>query len=184
MGPIELLMDEHRLIEKVIDALFGYAQAMPSAADDAKEDLSSFVAFIRGFADAHHHGKEEDILFQAMTDAGMPDDVGPLAVMLQEHDEGRGYTKTLAEEAEGEMSEEDRREVAWAAKCYGNLLRAHILKEDEVLYPMADQMLPEPVWQSIEASFTAFEDDPAHQARAAKLKASAAALIAKYAPGA
>ena len=186
MSPIELLMSEHRLIEGVIDALFGYAGGLQGGGAAPKEDLGAFVAFIQGFADDHHHGKEEDLLFKAMTAQGMPSDAGPLAVMLHEHDEGRSYTKTLAAAAEkdGDLDEHDRNQVVWAAKSYGNLLRPHIQKEDQVLYPMADQMLPEAVWQGLEKAFDDFEADASNAARRESLVSSAQALIKKYAPAA
>ena len=184
MSPIQLLMDEHRLIEKVISALFAYADRTSGADTSAREDLAAFVAFIRGFADEHHHGKEEDLLFRAMTDQGMPTNMGPLAVMLREHDEGRKFTKALAEVADGQgrLEAEERSQLVWAAKSYGNLLRPHIQKEDQVLYPMADQMLPPQVWEALEKAFAEFETAPEKAARAAELRSSAEALIAKYAP--
>lgn len=183
MNPIELLMDEHRLIERVIDALIGYVKAVEGGSGGTKDDLRAFVAFIRGFADAHHHGKEEEILFRAMADQGMPADAGPLAVMLYEHVEGRGFAGALAEVAErgGDFGEADRGEVARAARGYAGLLRDHIQKEDQILYPMADQMLPESAWRGIEQAFDAFEADAENAARARELRASAEALVAKYA---
>lgn len=180
MNPIQVLMDEHRLIEKVIDALVGYVGSQ----DAPRGDLDGFVRFIRGFADAHHHGKEEDILFVAMEAQGMPKDMGPLGVMYQEHDEGRGYTAALADLAAGEgaWEPEERKRLLWAAKSYAALLRAHIQKEDQVLYPMADQMLPPDVWEGIEKEFETFEADAANVARAEELRATAATLIERYAP--
>jgi len=179
MNPIQVLMDEHRLIERVIDALVGYVgrEAPP------REDLGGFVRFIRGFADAHHHGKEEDILFTAMSGQGMPTDMGPLGVMLAEHDEGRGYTAALADLAAGDgaWEAEERKRLLWAAKSYAALLRAHIQKEDQVLYPMADQMLPPEVWEAIEREFLAFEEDAENVARAEDLRGTAATLVERYA---
>ena len=182
MNPIQLLMDEHRVIEGAIDALEAYAKAAQGDTPPAREDLGTLVRFIREFADAHHHGKEEDILFAAMAEAGMPKDVGPLGVMLHEHVEGRGYTKSLGELAEGEgaFDEEETGQLVWAARSYANLLRAHIQKEDQVLYPMADQMLPEPTWKAIEAQFVTFEGEEAHAKRATELRAAAEALRSKY----
>ena len=183
MSPIQILMEEHRLIERMIGALSVYAKRVQGGEDLPRGDLEGFVRFIREFADAHHHGKEEDILFAAMTDQGMSKDMGPLAVMLAEHDEGRGYTASLAEvaAADGDWDEAQRTQLGWAATSYANLLLAHIQKEDQVLYPMADQMLPEPVWQSIEKSFAAFGADAENAARAADLGAVAATLTERYA---
>lgn len=71
MDPFATLNDEHRLIERVISALLSYASRIDHGADPA--DLGRFVgSLISGFADARHHGKEEDILFEAMIAAGFP----------------------------------------------------------------------------------------------------------------
>ena len=70
-------MSEHRLIERTLDALAASPTRSACKAGDDKEELQRFVTFIRGFADAHHHGKEEDILFAAMVEAGFPRQAGP-----------------------------------------------------------------------------------------------------------
>ena len=183
MSPIQILMDEHRLIERMIGALSVYAKRVQGGEDLPRADLDGFVRFLQGFADTHHHGKEEDILFLAMTEAGMPKDMGPVGVMLAEHVEGRGYTASLAEVAgaDGSWDEAQRTQLGWAATSYANLLLAHIQKEDQVLYPMADSMLPEGVWQGIEKAFETFESDAEGAARAEELRGVAATLTGRYA---
>jgi hemerythrin-like domain-containing protein len=185
MSPIQTLMEEHRLIERMIGALSVYARRVEGGEALPRADLDGFVRFVQGFADTHHHGKEEDILFRAMTDQGMPREMGPLGVMYAEHEEGRGYTGSLAEltagDAEAAWTEAERTQLAWAANSYASLLLAHIQKEDQVLYPMADQMLPEAVWQAIERAFEIFEADAGNAARAAELRAVAATLTERYA---
>jgi hemerythrin-like domain-containing protein len=115
MEPIELLMTEHRLIERGLDAMNGWLTALsPETDSDDKEELARFVSFIRGFADAYHHGKEEDILFVAMVDHGFPRDVGPIPVMLREHDQGRSLVSVLEGLAKQPVtwSEQDRDTLA------------------------------------------------------------------------
>src|SRR5512138_1468732 len=97
MDAIETLMSEHRTIERGIDALAAFADEARRQSTDDKQELARFVEFIRQFADARHHGKEEDILFKAMVEAGFPSQGGPIAVMLQEHDVGRAFVKRLAD---------------------------------------------------------------------------------------
>ncbi len=182
MSPIQILMDEHRLIERMIQSLSVYARRVQGGEDLPRSDLDGFVRFLREFADAHHHGKEEDILFLAMTEQGMPKDQGPLGVMLAEHEEGRRYTAALADLAAGDGAWEDadRKQVGWAANSYASLLLAHIQKEDQVLYPMADSMLPEGVWQGIEQAFETFAADADHAARSEELRGVAATLTERY----
>ena len=183
MTPIEVLMDEHRVIERAITALTAYARAIANGADLPRPDLGKLVSFLREYADAFHHGKEEDILFRAMVDSGMPKDSGPLAVMLSEHTEGRRLTGTLADLAVGEAAwgQEERRRLLFAAAGYARLLREHIQKEDRVLYPMAINMLPDDVWRGIESEFSAFMDAPQRAEHADRLKGMALKLANRYA---
>lgn len=138
----EGLREEHQWILKVSGAL---EEILNREADegldlDAIEDC---VTFIRLFADACHHGQEEDLLFPELEARGMPRDAGPLAVMLQEHQVGRSLAshmvRALPEAREGQA---DARDVLVnAARGYIQLIRGHINKEDNVLFNMADQVV-------------------------------------------
>ena len=66
MAALQVLMDEHRVIERAIAALAAYARAVARGSDLPRSDLAGLVGFLKGYADEHHHGKEEDILFRAM----------------------------------------------------------------------------------------------------------------------
>lgn len=135
------LREEHQIILRVADAM----QSLLAEADGPEgldfDTMGDCVTFIRLFADACHHGKEEDLLFPELEAAGMPRDHGPIAVMLHEHSQGRAYARAMAE-ALGPAREGDERAVATlgnAARGYVDLIRGHILKEDNVLFQMADQ---------------------------------------------
>jgi hemerythrin-like domain-containing protein len=182
MNPIQVLMDEHRVIEQAIDALGAYSDAVVAGADHPREDLAELVAFIRGFADRHHHGKEEDILFRVMAEEGMPTHAGPLAVMLFEHEQGRQLTAALGElaESDGAWTGMHRDELDQIAYGYAQLLLAHIQKEDNILYPMADQRLGKEAWNHIDAAFEAFESEPDNIAAAARFRESARNLAERY----
>jgi hemerythrin-like domain-containing protein len=191
MDAIETLMSEHRLIERVIDALVAFSAessrrdvvAAPDAAAD-KAELSRFVGFIREYADACHHGKEEDVLFAAMVDAGFPAHAGPVGVMLAEHREGRrlvGVLRELAERPTG-WDVNDRQLLAEAATGYAELLRAHIHKEDAILYPMAEQRLAPAALEAVSARCA--ELDVANAQRQAGLAALGEALVSRWAPNA
>jgi hemerythrin-like domain-containing protein len=92
---IEVLMNEHRLIERALDSLDAYASEVRMGRPAARDVVGEYAAFFRGFADGCHHGKEEDILFQRMVERGFPREAGPLAVMYHEHEVGRGHVRTL-----------------------------------------------------------------------------------------
>ena len=135
-----LLSDEHRVIERV---LVGLEQLTSRPIKGSFESWKKALDFIRHFADQCHHYKEEKVLFPAMEEHGIPSDGGPVGMMLIEHEEGRSYVRgmaaALAQIEEGDSSAANA--LFENAKNYLRLLREHIQKEDDILFPMADQAL-------------------------------------------
>ena len=124
MNAIETMMEEHRVIEKVLEALEEYANALYRGEPADRSDLARFVQFIREYADVRHHGKEEDVLFSTMLEHGFSRDSCPLAVMYQEHDAGRTHARALAGLAAraDEWSGEDVRDLVTHARGLASLL--------------------------------------------------------------
>jgi hemerythrin-like domain-containing protein len=182
---IELLMQEHRLIERALDAMEGWITTLgPGSESDDKAELARFVSFIRGFADAYHHGKEENILFVVMVEHGFPREVGPIPVMLREHDLGRSLVSVLDGLAKqpATWSEQDRNTLARTVREFSTLLRQHIQKEDQILYPMADTRLPEPVKEEMFRRFQVFEEQQTSSGEQQRLRALGDALIEAHIP--
>ncbi len=135
----EVLSAEHRVIEKVLDALEKLADAGERA---APANWQKALDFLRNFADKCHHMKEENLLFPALEEHGIPRDGGPIGMMLAEHEEGRAHVRAMAAALDNAPGNPD----AWQAlrrraTSYIRLLREHIVKEDEVLFQMADGVL-------------------------------------------
>jgi len=156
---IEVLMNEHRLIEQVLGSLETFTLEAEGGLGPERPLLRDYGAFFRGFADACHHGKEEDILFQRMVERGFSRESGPVAVMLHEHRVGRGHVSVLHEAGggSGPLASVETELVLEHAGAFIPLLRAHILKEDRILYPMAVRLLTGPELDAMETDFEAFE---------------------------
>jgi hemerythrin-like domain-containing protein len=141
-----MLRDEHQLILDVIRALARMLAAERKGDPLDYDTVASCITFFRLFADACHHGKEEDLLFPALEAEGMPHEDGPIAVMLHEHEMGRTLVRRMAaalpEARNGE--EVPGRQLRDAAEEYVGLLEAHIDKEDNVLFNLADGMVRGP----------------------------------------
>lgn len=180
-----MLMEEHRVIEKALDALEGWTAKLGAGSEaDDKAELARFVSFIQGFADAYHHGKEEDILFVAMNQHGFPSHAGPVAVMLHEHELGRSHVRALGELARQTTawSDDDLATLGSNVREFSGLLRQHIRKEDQILYPMADARLPAPVKQEMFRQFQAFEERQTRSGERQRLRELADALVEAHAP--
>lgn len=141
MRPTQILNEEHRVILRVLAALERIAEATRAAGRIPARSAADALDFLATFADRCHHGKEEELLFPALVKKGLPREVGPVAVMLAEHDEGRALVRAMRAALAGEGRPAE--DFARAASEFVELLRAHIAKEDQVLFPMADGMLAE-----------------------------------------
>jgi hemerythrin-like domain-containing protein len=143
--PTEQLKGEHQAIKVMLRVAEKVCEKLESGQEVNPEHLEQIVEFIKVFADKCHHGKEEDLLFDAMEEAGIPKKGGPIGVMLTEHDMGRGYVRGMSE-AIAAYKVGDRKAssaIVGNARNYIALLTQHIDKEDNILYPMADMHLSE-----------------------------------------
>jgi len=155
----QALVEEHRLILRMITLLERNA---PMTAAGSYRNWRFFldgVDFIRNYADHYHHAKEEDILFEALVTNGMPRANSPVAAMLMEHDQGRIYVKAMEAAAREALSGQTDREkiIAENALAYAELLREHISKEDDILYPLAERVIPDTMRDEIIAGYAAAE---------------------------
>jgi len=143
MSATNELRTEHRAIERMLAVLETAAQRLERGERVRPEVFRQAVDFVRNFADRCHHAKEEQNLFPRMEARGVPRQGGPIGIMLFEHDEGRAYVGAIAAaidayERDGQTA---GRVIAENARGYVDLLRQHIMKEENALFPMADRVL-------------------------------------------
>lgn len=131
------LRAEHQGILKMLAILRAIAAGLKPGAPLPRRQLGDILEFLRVFADKCHHGKEEDILFLALEQAGMPRQGGPIGVMLHEHVLGRGHIRDMG----AALEVGDSAAFAAAGLAYADLLTQHIAKENNVLFPMAERLL-------------------------------------------
>jgi hemerythrin-like domain-containing protein len=107
MLPIGPLMAEHRLILRAVAAMKAEASAMRKSGKADGARLESYVDFIKTYADRCHHGKEEDILFQALGKYRLsPEHRKTLDELAGEHVLGRKMTGML-ESSVGRLAQGD-----------------------------------------------------------------------------
>jgi hemerythrin-like domain-containing protein len=143
MEATDILIREHDLILRGLRVLERMARAANAGTDIPADDARLMIEFIRKFADGRHHAKEEGVLFPAMQAAGIPGQGGPIGMMLMEHDQGRTAVRLMDEAVSAFGSDQAALEAfARAAFDYTTLLSNHIYKENNVLFRMADQVIP------------------------------------------
>ena len=141
--PIEMLKDEHRVIERALCALDGISGRLETGGEVPPKALEELTDFVSMFADRFHHAKEEAHLFPALEQHGVPREGGPIGVMLNEHEAGREMAAALrlASEAYGKGDPNARESFAETGRLFSELLRSHIQKEDHVLFMIANSVL-------------------------------------------
>lgn len=154
------LKDEHQLILRMLALLEKNAQLTEQGSFTDYQFYLDGVDFIRNYADRFHHAKEEDVLFEALVKNGMPRANSPVAAMLMEHDLGRAFVKAMEEAATRALNgEPDQTEAIISnARGYLELLRDHIAKEDDILYPLAERVLPEAMRDGIVKGYQRAEE--------------------------
>ncbi len=159
MTPTEELEAEHRVIEKMLDCMDVEADALEAGKTPPAVVFLETSDFIAGFADACHHGKEEHKMFPMLASDGMPTESGPMKQLIADHKQGREFNRRIREAAKrleaGDMTA--KRELLDAVRGYVKLLRVHIKKEDNMFFPMADEMLSEQQQRELHQEFEQVE---------------------------
>jgi hemerythrin-like domain-containing protein len=92
-----------------------------------------------------------------MEQAGIPKEGGPIGQMLHEHEQGRAFIRGMKQALGGENV--DAGAFRTNASGYIELLRAHIEKENEILFPMGDRFLPPEKQQELLEAFDKHEEE-------------------------
>jgi len=163
--PIGVLMIEHRLIERALSALEAKVQG-----PGFKPDVIAFaelIDFFGTYADATHHGKEEDILFVEADQSGLSEElIRTLTDLRKDHVRFRGFRRVMAEAnqkiAAGDPSA--AKDLIAAAKEFIPQLRRHIIQEDKVFFPGFDQTQNPEDRAAMKKEFIDFDLERIHQA--------------------
>jgi hemerythrin-like domain-containing protein len=163
---IDDLMQEHQVILTTLRILQKIVIMIKKNSDVSIDDLNTLVNFLKEFADKCHHGKEEGFLFPAFETAGIPKENGPIGVMLKEHELGRSYIKQMSDSLA--KTKADTHFVE-AAEKYVTLLRSHIEKENNILFPMGASRLTAEQLDELFKKFEQYEEQVIGKGRHEKL---------------
>ncbi len=156
--PTQNLIGEHKGILRMLQILEVVAQKLKAGADLPQSHLQRIVDFLSGFADKCHHGKEEGILIPEMlkgkTDTRLVNEI------LGEHKTGRDLIRGMKESLVNyQPGNAEATHFSLNASDYILLLREHIRKEDEILFPLADKQFDPAFQKSLSERFEAWEKD-------------------------
>ncbi|MEK6859711.1 MAG: hemerythrin domain-containing protein [Nanoarchaeota archaeon] len=150
----KILSEEHVNILKVIEILERECDLLEKGKNIDKEFFLEVIDFIKNYADKFHHAKEEDILFKEFCKKESELHCNPVEQMLHEHDMGRNFVKGISEGLE----ENNKEKIIENSIGYCRLLKDHIFKEDNILYPMTDEVINEKIQESMLKKFQDIEN--------------------------
>ena len=137
----ESLRKDHKLIEKVLQALDATIKLLKDGKQIPEEILSPTLDFTQNFTDVCHHGKEEEALFPALEKAGMPSHMGPIRMMIIDHQRTKTISKKIGETSKKYLETNDSIDLILALEVYVQHVTEHLWKENNRLFMMAEARL-------------------------------------------
>ncbi len=126
----DYLSDDHKTCDQL------YAKAEEAVVQEDWTRADGLWSEFHGHT-LHHFAMEEQVLFPELERMhGSP--MGPTQVMRMEHDQVR----RIASQLEAALKERDREAFLGYGETMLVLLQQHNMKEEQILYPMADGSLP------------------------------------------
>lgn len=142
MRSTDELVHEHRVILQVLTAMDRRVREGEQTGRLPVPFLRDLLTFSRGFVDRCHHAKEEGCLFPCLDRRGLPAAGGLVEVLLEEHAAGRQLVARIGALLDRyESGAAAAEEVLGVCRSYADLLRQHIIKEDELLFPAGEAVM-------------------------------------------
>lgn len=166
------LRNEHDGILHGLRILDEISVTLQSGLNADRKDIEDLVWFFSMFTEKCHHGKEEGLYFPAIRrhaggGAELTDE------LLKEHAVGKGLLARMKKHSGSP-------ELFKIAEEYSVLLRKHIRKENEELFPMGDALIPKEEQTELLEAFGKFEDEVMGEGTHEKLHLLLKELERKY----
>lgn len=162
MESIRIMIEEHENVRRMLKVIRNISYRLMTKGEYDLIDYTRIIDFVRTYTDKHHHGKEEDILFETMEKKiDRLAKSGAIKGMYIEHDLGRLYMANL-EKAINSFEDGDdyaRLDIIANSISYTDLLNRHIEKENTALYKFAENMLTDADKEIIEKECKKIEDE-------------------------
>ncbi len=157
---LDVIRDEHRALAGMLSALRTLVRDV--AAGRAEPDfalLRAIVFYVHAFPEKLHHPKESGLLFRALRDRGAAA-AATLDRLDDEHLRGEASVMRLAMallEYE-QLGAAHRAPFAEAVEAYVDAYLRHMELEEREVLPLAERLLSEDDWRTIDAAFAQNRD--------------------------
>jgi hemerythrin-like domain-containing protein len=159
MSAIEKLIDEHRLISRMVNVLTVLHKRLESGSDADVNVLTDVIDFFRMFVDKNHHAKEEDALFPTLERRAVNPAECTIQSLKNEHEQSRILTTTLSD-ATGQYKNGDpkaKSKISATIRSSIDLFSDHVWRENILLFPTAEKALQEAELDEVTRSYYEIE---------------------------
>ncbi len=162
MYPIDILLDEHKLVERVFTIVEKIRDKLENEKEVPATAFWKLVEFLRGYADVIHHSKEEDILFEQMRehDEDLSDEIqDKIAVLIEEHIEGLDLANEMHKgiRAYRRGKAGARKHILDIVNNYLNIMKPHFKAEEDDVFPAMVDVLSKAEKEKMKADFERFD---------------------------
>lgn len=153
--PIHILLKEHELVKGFVEGISALLPKLELARDleSIESELSQIGELLSHLKEYDRHKvREENTLFPYLEKHGVTQ---PPAIMWTEHDEQRGEIKEASKTMEDKETlgfEELKGKLLSHLKNLTGLIPDHFYKEENILFPMALELIGDVEWHEIKAS--------------------------------
>lgn len=161
MNSIKLMIEEHDNILRMLQVMRNASYRIMNGEEVNYDDFQDMISFAKYYADSHHHGKEEEILFVHMlNNLGKMGENLVTHGMLVEHGWNRLFITDLVNALEQLKNGNDEAKLDIIANAVGfaNQMIRHIGKENDVVYTFAEKKLSADVIDQMNKQVEKFEE--------------------------
>jgi len=155
-NPINILMEEHKILLQLLEKLNSLSNRVQQARDASYivEEMSQLKRIANDLLDAEkHYLREENVLFPILEKHGITE---PPAIMWMEHNQIREKKKQLRNLVDNYsvMNFQDfKAQLAETAQFLNNALSSHVFKENNILLPTAIRVATEQELKDVRREF-------------------------------
>jgi hemerythrin-like domain-containing protein len=157
--PTETLLKEHKICRLVLDAAAREIEATRKSGHVNVENVDGLVDFFHFFTTECHEPKEGQLLFNKLAQRGVSTEEGLLAELIREHRDLIDRLGSMEGHA-GKASKGGRKAVTVfcdESDAYIALMRAHMAREEELLFPMVCHVLTQRDHEELARAFESVE---------------------------
>ena len=160
MTAITQLQTEHEQISVACTVLEKLADELLNGRLIDTLDAEELVEYFSVYADQCHHSKEEALLFPLISQLSSASESSRISVMLYEHTHGRGYISAMNRSITM-VNTQTQAAQAFTTAAYGcsKLLQNHMIKEELLVYSVAENLLSQQQHLELSQQIAEFEVD-------------------------